>query len=304
VVVHGGAGNLTRANTGVGRAQRMREGIQQALLAAQRILLQGASALDAVELAVSTLENDEQFNAGRGSVLAADGRVQMDASIMRGSDRAAGAVACVRTVKNPVKAARQVMEKTPHVILTGNFADGFAARLGLGNEPEAYFITPARLRQLERHAAEPALDHDASMGTVGAVAFDADGNLAAATSTGGVVGQSPGRVGDSPIIGAGTWADAATCAVSATGMGELILRTSLAHEVASLMRYRCLGIARACRLALDQVVALGGSAGCVAIDRNGNYSLTLAAPGMARGVVSGSTAPKVALFGDEASSHV
>lgn len=298
IVVHGGAGNLTRENVSPRVEDKMREGIKSALRKSQHVLTSGGNALDAVEIAVRELEDLDVFNAGRGSVLASDGSVQMDASIMRGNDSAAGAVACARRIKNPISAARLVMERSAHVILVGDNADSFASESGLEEADQKYFITPARLDQ-HKVVEAPTLDHDASMGTVGAVARDSEGLLAAATSTGGITNQRPGRVGDSPIVGAGTWADSETCAVSATGNGELILRTCFAHEIDALIRHRGLSLQHACKIALDQINALGGHAGCIALDANGGESLAFTSSGMVRGIVRGSGFPLAALFEGE-----
>jgi beta-aspartyl-peptidase (threonine type) len=250
------------------------------------VLEGGGSSLDAVQAAVESLEDSPLFNAGRGSVLTADGVVEMDASIMSGADLRAGAVAAVTGVRHAVALARVVMEKTPHLLLAGAGAERLAAEFGLEVCEREWFVTD---RQRERWMA--------SKGTVGAVALDAAGHLAAATSTGGVRGQLPGWVGDSPLIGAGCYADDATCAVSATGDGELIIRALLAAEVASLMRLRGLALAEAAKTALrERVGPLRGDAGLIALDLAGNVAMPANTTVMHRGVRRNGGEPETAVF--------
>lgn len=281
----------------------MRKGLEAALRAGQRILLEGGDAVAAAAAAVCELESAEDFNAGRGSVLTSAGKVEMDASIMRGSDRAAGAVACVRRTVHPIQAAWRLLEQGKHVLLVGSAADAHAAAQGLAMQESSWFITPDRRQALERileQAREPSLDHDEpELGTVGAVARDVKGHLAAATSTGGLTGQSPGRVGDSPIPGAGTWADDRSCAVSATGEGEQILRAAFGHQVAAWIEIGGLPLEQACHRALAGIEASGGRAGCIAIDRFGRIATPFTTEGMARGMVRRGDEPRTALFGDE-----
>jgi len=298
--VHGGAGALSRDRLPRDVDVAMRAALTAALRAGGEVLAADGAALDAVEAAVVVLEDAEVFNAGRGSALTSAGTVEMDASIMRGSDRAAGAVAAVRRVVHPVAAARRLLDGGDVVLLTADGADAFAARAGLELADPASFVTPARLRQLER-ATRVSLDtDDPAPGTVGAVACDVRGGLAAATSTGGMTRQAPGRVGDSPIPGAGVWADDRTCAVSATGEGERILRCALAHEVDARMRLLDRPIDVACREALDRVKAMAGRAGLIAVDARGRFTTPFVTEGMARGVVVDAGAPAVAIYGDEA----
>ncbi len=238
IVVHGGAGGLPRDEE---RREAMRSGAAAAVEAGHAVLAAGGSALDAVEAAVVVLEDDPEFNAGRGAALTEYGRVELDASMMDGTTRAAGAVAAVRGVRNPVRAARAVLTEGRHVLLVGQPATDFAATAGLDFESETWFVTERERRAL---AALNGAAAESARGTVGAVARDAAGRLAAATSTGGVSGQRLGRVGDSPLIGAGTWADDATVAVSCTGHGESIIRSALAHEVDALLRHRELPFSR------------------------------------------------------------
>jgi L-asparaginase / beta-aspartyl-peptidase len=230
-----------------------RAGLRASLLAGHRVLAGGGCALDAVTAAVVALEDDARFNAGRGAVLTTDGRPEMDAAVMNGADRAAGAVAGVCGPRNPVLAARAVMERSGHVLLIGEGAERFCRAHGVAFEPATYFMTPRRVQALEdelarqRGGGADLRDDSARHGTVGAVARDARGTLAAATSTGGMTAKLPGRVGDSPVFGAGTWADG-TCAVSATGHGEFFIRCAAAHDLASRIRYLGEPLARLSRL--------------------------------------------------------
>jgi L-asparaginase / beta-aspartyl-peptidase len=272
IVVHGGAGGLPRDEE---RIERMRSGAAAAVEAGHAVLAAGGAALDAVEAAVVLLEDDPEFNAGRGAALTEYGRVELDASMMDGSNRAAGAVAAVRGVRNPIRAARAVLEDSRHVLLVGQPATEFAATAGLAFEAETWFVTE-RERQALANAAEPA------RGTVGAVARDAEGRLAAAPSTGGVSGQRLGRVGDSPLVGAGTWADDSTVAVSCTGHGESIIRSALAHEVDALLRHRGLGLHEACELAIEDLGRWGQDGGLIAVSSHGEVAATFNSPGMTR----------------------
>jgi beta-aspartyl-peptidase (threonine type) len=273
LAIHGGAGFSRKSAPGPYRA-----GLARALDAGWTVLARGGSALDAVSVAVGVLEDDPLFNAGRGAVYNAEARHELDASIMDGASLRAGAVAAVSRIRNPVLAARAVMEHSPHVLLAGQGAERFARRHGIAFASQRYFHTEARRQALRRNLK-------GHHGTVGAVARDAAGNLAAATSTGGFTGKLPGRVGDSPIIGAGTWADNTTCAVSGSGHGELFMRTALAHDVAARMRYRGDSLARAARAALAAIARLGGDGGLVAIDRRGNIAMPFNSEGMLRACV-------------------
>jgi beta-aspartyl-peptidase (threonine type) len=274
IVVHGGAGGLPSDEA---RIARMRSGAAAAVEAGHAVLAAGGTALDAVEAAVVVLEDDPEFNAGRGAALTEYGRVELDASMMDGTTRAAGAVAAVRGVRNPVRAARAVLEEGRHVLLVGGPATEFAATAGLAFESETWFVTERERLALAHGAAEPA------RGTVGAVARDAQGRLAAATSTGGVSGQRLGRVGDSPLIGAGTWADDATVAVSCTGHGESIIRSALAHEVDALLRHRGLAVEEACAQAVEGLGRWGEDGGLIAVSADGEVAATFNSPAMTRG---------------------
>jgi len=255
-----------------------RAGLALALDAGYEILKTGKSAIEAVTAAVMVLEDDPLFNAGRGASLNSDGEAEMDASIMEGAKLRAGAVAVVRRIRNPVLAARAVMEKTRHVLLAGEGAERFARRHGLKLESPAYFRTARQLASLRKNRKN-------YHGTVGAVALDTEGNLAAATSTGGYTGKMPGRIGDSPIIGAGTYADNRACAVSATGLGEAFIRAAVAHDMSARMRYRGVSLAAAAAAALANVAKLGGDGGLVAVDRRGNVAMPFNSEGMYRACI-------------------
>jgi beta-aspartyl-peptidase (threonine type) len=288
LVVHGGAGTIRRSDLTPERDAVCRQGLAEALRAGQSSFESGGSALDVVEAAVRVLEDNPLFNAGRGAVLDASGVVSMDAAVMRGDDRAAGAVSGVRSVRNPVLAARLVMENTPHVLLAGDGADDFAVRSGLEIADPDYFRTEERVRQLEiqRARGTVSLSEDNKFGTVGAAARDGQGGLAAATSTGGMTNKMPGRVGDTPVIGAGTWAENRTCALSATGHGEHFLRCAAAHAVHARMELAGLGIGDALAAVVDGVlVDAGGDGGIIGIAADGTAALSFNCPGMYRGVL-------------------
>jgi isoaspartyl peptidase/L-asparaginase-like protein (Ntn-hydrolase superfamily) len=269
------------------------------------VLRKDGTALDAVTETVKALEDDTQFNAGRGSVLTSEGRQEMDASIMDGQTRAAGAVANILGPKNPVVAARRVMERTPHVLLVGEGALAFCRAQDLEFKPPAWFVTEDRVLQLEQVLAARSR-RTASHGTVGAVARDRQGNLAAATSTGGTTGKLPGRVGDSCLDGAGTFADNQTCAVSCTGEGEYFIRWAVGMEIAARMRHLNEDMSMAAQKVLDEVEMAyqkagfeGGVGGLIAVDRNGNLTMPLTTPGMCRGFMDESGQPKTAIFKEE-----
>jgi isoaspartyl peptidase/L-asparaginase-like protein (Ntn-hydrolase superfamily) len=265
------------------REREYRAELTAALHAGYAVLDGGGTSLDAVVAAVIVLEDSPLFNAGRGAVFNAAGRHELDAAVMDGATGRAGAVAGVRRVKNPVLAARAVMERTPHVLLAGPAADRFARAAGLTVVTPGYFSTTARAVALARARASATATAADRHGTVGAVALDRSGNLAAATSTGGFTNKLPGRVGDSPLVGAGTYADNASCAVSGTGSGEHFMRAVLAYDVAARMRYRGETLAEAARGALARVVALGGDGGLIAVDWSGNFAMPFVSEGMYRG---------------------
>lgn len=291
--VHGGAGTIERSKMTAEREQEYRAGIEHALRLGREILERGGSSLDAAEAAVRVLEDDPNFNAGKGSVFTSSGTNEMDAAIMDGKTLNAGAVARLEHVRNPIVLARTVMEKSEHVMVVGRGAEEFAKRNGIELIDAKYFFTQRRWDELqkakaaEKSAAEGGkkfiISEAASHGTVGAVARDAQGNLAAATSTGGTTNKLPGRVGDSPIIGAGTYANNATCAVSCTGDGEFFIRAAVAHQVSALMELLGMSLAEAAERALADAQKLGGTGGLIALDKNGNVTLPFNTSGMYRG---------------------
>ena len=302
LVIHGGAGTLRRAAMSAEAEREYRAALEASLRAGQAILVSGGSALDAVEAAVRILEDHPRFNAGRGAVFTHDGRNEHDASIMDGATRKAGAVAGVSIIRNPITAARAVMERSPHVMLSGRGAELFATREGIDIVDPAYFWTEPRWKALQQALEQTAhadLPLEMRSGTVGAVALDRHGNLAAATSTGGMTNKRWGRIGDSPIIGAGTFADNETCAVSATGHGEYFIRWAVAHEISSLMRYARKSVREAARDVVHrQLKDAGGEGGVIALDREGNFALEFNSEGMYRGWIRGESEPTVAIFGD------
>ncbi|WP_029003019.1 isoaspartyl peptidase/L-asparaginase family protein [Azorhizobium doebereinerae] len=302
LALHGGAGTMSRARMTPEREAAYRAGLNAALAAGRAVLAAGGAALDAVTASVMALEDDPLFNAGRGAVLTSAGTQEMDAALMDGRDRRAGAVAGIFGPRNPILAARAVMERTEHVMLAGNGANAFCREIGLEIMPVDYFLTPARqealARELERRASGAADDGDAARkhGTVGAVALDRHGHLAAATSTGGMTAKLPGRVGDSPVIGAGTFADDATCAVSATGHGEYFIRYAVGHEIDARMRWAGQDLATASSGIIAELAPLGGSGGLVAVDRTGAIALPFNSEGMYRAWVGADGVPHTAIF--------
>jgi beta-aspartyl-peptidase (threonine type) len=300
IAIHGGAGTLSSAQLTPESDRVYRAGLERAVRAGFEVLDKGGSSLDAVTVAVQALEDDPLFNAGRGAVLSADGTHELDASIMDGRNLGAGAVTGVRHVRNPIVLARLVMERSPHVMLAGEGAEEFARGHGLEPVGNSYFTTERRQRELELLLeGRKAAGREALMGTVGAVALDSHGNLAAATSTGGMTGKKWGRIGDSPIIGAGTYAANDCCAVSATGHGEFFIRAAVAHEIASLMRYRGLDVeAAAEEVVMRQLVQLGGSGGVIAVGRDGRIAMPFNSEGMLRGAMDSSGHLVTALLQD------
>ena len=271
--------------------QAYRTGLQKALAAGEAVLAGGGRSIDAVDAAVTAFENDPLFNAGRGAALTEDGTAELDASVMDGATLKAGAVTLVTTVKNPVKLARLVMERTRHVMLAGKGAETLAVKHGLEVAEPAYFFTERRWDSLQRMKAaaasgEAAVSEAEKHGTVGAVALDRHGNLAAATSTGGRTNKLNGRIGDSPIIGAGTYANNATAAVSCTGEGEFFMRAVAAHTVSALMELKGWSVERAAESVIcERLAAIGGTGGLIALDREGNFAMPFNTAGMYRGFV-------------------
>jgi L-asparaginase / beta-aspartyl-peptidase len=287
LVVHGGAGTIRRRDLTPRREKQYCTALGAALRSGYAVLENGGSSMDAVTAAVVALEDSPLFNAGHGATLNAAGEHELDASVMDGATGKAGAVAGARRIRNPVLAARAVMERTAHIMLAGPAADRYAGAAGLALVSPRYFSTPERARALRRARALAVTSAADRHGTVGAVAVDRFGNLAAATSTGGYTNKMAGRIGDSPIIGAGTYADNATCAVSTTGIGEYFMRAVAAYDVAARMRYLEETLALAARRALARVVALGGDGGLIAVDRAGKVAMPFVSDGMHRGVARG-----------------
>ena len=299
LVIHGGAGVIQRGRISPQKDKEIRATLDRSLVEGERVLAAGGTAVDAVEAAVRVLEDDPNFNAGKGSVLTADGRHELDASIMDGSNRAAGAVAGVEATRNPISLARAVMEKSEHVFLSGEGADAFSRAQGLPQVEQSYFTTPDRLRQLEELKSRKvsALDVEYKYGTVGAVALDRRGHVAAATSTGGMTGKRWGRVGDSPVIGAGTYADDRACAVSATGWGEYFIRVGVAHEICARVRLSGATGKAAADAVMAEVKALGGNGGVIVVTPKGEMAYAFNTPGMYRGMAS-KAGRSVAIYSD------
>lgn len=302
IAVHGGAGTIRRKDLTPALERDYRRALERALRAGHRELERGGAAVQAVIDAVTVLEDSPLFNAGKGSVFTAGGANELDAAIMDGASRNAGAAAGLRHVRNPILLAREVMLNSPHVLLVGEGAEDFALTRGLTLVPREYFYTERRWRQLQeaREAERSAsLPPAYSFGTVGAVALDRDGNLAAGTSTGGMTNKRWGRMGDVPVIGAGTYADNASCAVSATGHGEYFIRAVVAHDIAALMRYGGRSLAEATQEVIgEKLVAFGGSGGVIALDGRGNVSMVHNTPGMYRGSIDAEGRLSTAIFAD------
>lgn len=306
IAIHGGAGAITRAQMTPAREQQYITALSSIVETGQAMLEAGKSALDVVTEAVRLLEECPLFNAGTGAVFTRDNTHELDACIMDGSSLKAGAVAGVSHLRNPVLAARLVMEQSPHVLLIGEGAEHFAFDHGMARVDSDMFSTPERYEQLlaAREAGELRLDHDVAplderkkMGTVGAVALDQAGDLAAATSTGGMTNKLPGRVGDSPIPGAGCYANNASVAVSCTGTGEVFMRTLAAYDISALMEYGGLSLMEACeRVVMEKLPALGGSGGLIAVDREGNVVLPFNSEGMYRAWGYAGDTPTIGIY--------
>lgn len=299
--IHGGAGAIERSKMTPELEKQYRSKLTEALEAGYQILNHNGSGLDAVEAAIRIMEDSPLFNAGKGAVFTSAGTNELDASIMDGRTLKAGAVAGLKHIKNPISLARLVMERSPHVMMVSDGAEAFAKLQGVEMVPQSYFYTERRFKEWQQIKAEeeqgnrshkktgsftkhPPVDEDRH-GTVGAVALDKAGNLAAGTSTGGITNKRFGRVGDSPIIGAGTYANNQTCAVSATGDGEYFIRSAVAHDISALVAYKGLPVKEAASTVLDKVKALGGTGGVIVLDRDGHLAMPFNTAGMYRGYI-------------------
>ena len=316
LVIHGGAGTITRKNLSPEKEKAYREALEKALQTGYAILKRGGTSLDAVEATIHVMEDSPLFNAGKGAVFTHEGKNELDAAIMDGKSLKAGAVAGVTTVRNPISAARAVMDKSDHVMMVGKGADDFAKANGLNIVDPKYFWTESRWQGLQDALKEEKvqLDHAApkdssgraddliftegkKFGTVGCVALDQFGNLAAGTSTGGMTNKRWGRVGDAPIIGSGTYADNASCAVSATGHGEYFIRSVVAHDIAKLMEYKGWSVKKAAdEVVMKKLVERGGEGGVIALDRQGNFAMPFNSEGMYRGYIKADGSLKVEIY--------
>lgn len=312
LVIHGGAGNITPAIMTKQQEQEYTEGLQLALDKGYEILKGGGGAMDAVVAAIAAMEDNPIFNAGRGSVFTKKGLHEMDAAVMNGVDLMAGAVAGVKNIKNPIKLAREIMLHSGHVMLSGEGAGEFALKQGVEFAPDDYFFNKQRYEQWVkiRDSDFTQLDHegdnlkgmpvntDHKFGTVGAVACDANGNLAAGTSTGGMTNKRFGRIGDSPVVGSGTYANNKTCAISCTGHGEFFLRAVVAYDVSCLMEYKGLSLQKACDIVVkDKLLKMGGEGGLIAVDAMGNHQFCFNSAGMYRGMKNSEGKEEVAYYG-------
>ncbi|WP_026464906.1 isoaspartyl peptidase/L-asparaginase family protein [Adhaeribacter aquaticus] len=303
IAIHGGAGTILRSALTIEKEQDYKTALEGAIEEGYKVLAAGKSAVEAVKAAVVCLENNPLFNAGKGSVFNHKGKHEMDAAIMCGQTLGAGAVAGVNHIKNPILLANKIRRYSEHVLLTGEGAEEFAREHDLLFESDTYFFDPFRYQQwvAAQHDNSVTLDHteDRKFGTVGAVACDTNGNLAAATSTGGMTNKKFNRIGDSPIIGAGTYANNATCAVSCTGHGEYFMRAVVAYDVSCLMEYKGLSLQQACEVVVqDKLVKIGGEGGLIAVDSYGNIELAFNSEGMYRAAKKGPEAAFIAIYKD------
>lgn len=308
LVIHGGAGTITKEEMSAELEQAYLKGLQDALDAGFAVLNEGGSAVNAVKAACVILEDNLLFNAGRGSVFTKKGLQEMDAAIMDGKNLEAGAIAGVRNVRNPIELATEVLQHSNHVFLSGKGANDFAIKQGVKLEPDEYFFSQFRYDQWKavRDSDNYTLDHtlhdlnelkEKKFGTVGAVACDHEGNIAAATSTGGMTNKKYGRIGDSPLIGSGTYANNNTCAISCTGHGEVFIKAVAAYDVSALIEYKGLSVQEACNeVVMNKLVKMEGEGGLIAVDKHGNYALVFNSAGMYRGVKSSDGTNKVAIY--------
>ena len=302
LVMHGGAGTITRQSMTPEMEKQYRETLEQALRTGHAILAKGGTSIDAVEASIRILEDSPLFNAGKGAVFTHEGKNELDAAIMDGKTMKAGAVAAVTIIKNPISAARAVVEKSPHVMLIGRGAELFATKMGLDIVDPSYFWTERRWKALQQELLKEGSAPDSKHGTVGCVALDRDGNLAAGTSTGGTTNKQFGRVGDSPIIGAGTYAANDSVAVSATGTGEFFIRWTVAYDIAALYKYKGMSVKDAgdevIHRKLENLKPKMGDGGCIILDRNGNFAMPFNTEGMYRGWIGDDGVPHVLIYKD------
>ncbi|MCH1539092.1 isoaspartyl peptidase/L-asparaginase [Flavobacteriaceae bacterium] len=311
IVIHGGAGTILKENMTPEMEHAYENKLAEAISVGHKILKEGGSSQEAVEKTIHVMENSPLFNSGKGAVLTAEESIALDASFMNGNTLDAGAVAGVKHIKNPISAAIRVMKNSPHVMLAGEGADYFAANQGLDTVPESYFITENRLNDLRRvkkresdqkvsiNLIEEQYFKNQRIGTVGCVALDLQGNLSAGTSTGGMTNKKWGRIGDAPIIGAGTYANNASCGVSATGWGEFFIRSVVAHDIAALVEYSGLTINEASKRVMKKVKDLGGDGGVVVLDTKGNVAMEFNTPGMYRAHMDSDGNLEVKIYRDE-----
>lgn len=297
IAIHGGAGVMSRERMSQERQQEYLFHLDKALEIGEKILKEGRSSTDAVVLVVSYLEDCPLFNAGKGAVFTHKGNIELDASIMEGKTRNAGAIAGVTNIKNPIKAVKLIMDKSEHVMLSGHGASEFAREQGLEMVRNSYFFTKERHQSLKRLRKQQRQKlKSEKYGTVGCVALDKEGNLCAGTSTGGMMNKRYGRIGDSPIIGAGTWADNNTCAISCTGHGEYFIRLTVARDVASMMEYQGKSLREASHEVLEKLTEMGGTGGFIALDKNGMIEMPFNTSGMFRGYIKSSGDKEIAIF--------
>lgn len=304
IAIHGGAGTISRSTVTVEQEQAIRAKLLEAITTAYQVLENDGDSMDAVISAIKILEDSPHFNAGKGSVFTWDGKNEMDAALMDGASLDAGAISGVANIANPIVLARLVMQKSKHVFLSGDGAVEFAIEQGLEKVPDKYFFTERRWQQLQDFKNQPELaaaEPQYRIGTVGAVALDHKGNLVAGTSTGGTTGKRYGRIGDSPIIGAGTYANNRSVAVSATGAGEFFIRGTVAHDISALVEYKGMTVDDAAReVIFEKLAALKGDGGVIAIDRHGNISMPFNTEGMYRASIDTSGKVKIMLYGEKA----
>lgn len=297
LVIHGGAGVMSKAEMNEERQAEYKSKLEEALLKGETLLKNGTSSTDVVVEVIKILEDSPLFNAGKGAVFTSAGENELDASIMEGNKMNAGAVAGVKDIKNPIVAAREVMENSEHVLLSGKGASAFSRQQGLEMVNNKYFYTQSRYESLKRlQKQERKRVPSDNSGTVGCVALDVNGNLCAGTSTGGMTNKKFGRIGDSPIIGAGTYAGNNTCAVSCTGHGEYFIRMGFAKDISALMEYKNLGVEEACREEIRKLSELGGTGGVIALDANGNIAMEFNTSGMFRGFIKSTGEKEIAIF--------